>query len=143
MGTAFEAKVGENASRRLSTLLFPTKFTTFAGVFLKTNPMILHVTDIDGQKRSIEVSPNPSGNLMEALVDENFEVAAICGGMAGCGTCHIQILKGPADLDSPEEDEAFMLESLANLTEQSRLSCQLPLIKEWDGMEIVVLGDGM
>ncbi|MEZ4777099.1 MAG: 2Fe-2S iron-sulfur cluster-binding protein [Bacteroidia bacterium] len=102
----------------------------------------IHIEDRDGTKRTLEIEENPSGSLMEILTAENFDVPAICGGIAGCGTCHIAILKGGETLESPEEDEVFMLDSLSNYTPQSRLSCQLPLTRSLDGAEIKVLGDG-
>ena len=103
----------------------------------------ISVTDRDGSKRSLEIKENPSGNLMEVLTEENFDVPAICGGMAGCGTCHISVVKGLDNLAQPEDDEEFMLDSLPNYIDSSRLSCQLPLNEALDGAEIVVLGDGM
>ncbi len=93
--------------------------------------------DRDGSVRELEIEENPSGNLMAALTD------AICGGMAGCGTCHITVSKGFEGLRKPEEDEEFMLDSLPNLTDQSRLSCQVALTSAIDGIELKVLGDGM
>ncbi|MEZ4828077.1 MAG: 2Fe-2S iron-sulfur cluster-binding protein [Bacteroidia bacterium] len=102
----------------------------------------IHVEDRDGTQRVLEIDENPSGSLMEILTAESFDVPAICGGIAGCGTCHVAVLKGGEKLDSPEEDEAFMLDTLSNYTAQSRLSCQLPLTKALDGAEIKVLGDG-
>jgi 2Fe-2S ferredoxin len=102
----------------------------------------LHVTDSDGTQRSLAVKPSRGTSLMEVLTREQFDVAAICGGMASCGTCHVEVLKGGEVLDQPEDDEAFMLDSLPNLTDQSRLSCQIPVTKELDGMELKVMGDG-
>ena len=102
----------------------------------------IQVTDTDGSKRILQIDENPSGNLMEILTEENFDVPAICGGMAGCGTCHIGVMKGLEKLDTPEDDEEFMLDSLPNYQKESRLSCQLPLTEALDGAEIVVLGDG-
>ena len=101
------------------------------------------VTDRDGTQRKLEIKENPSGSLMEVLTEEQFDVPAICGGMAGCGTCHVSIEKGKEKLSEPEDDEEFMLDSLPNFLETSRLSCQLPLTEALDGLEIKVLGDGM
>ena len=103
----------------------------------------IKVTDRDGSTRTLEIEENPSGSLMEILTEEGFDVPAICGGMAGCGTCHIGVKKGLAQLADPEDDEEFMLDSLPNYTDESRLSCQLPLTQALDGLEVVVLGDGM
>lgn len=103
----------------------------------------IQVEDRDGSKRTLEIEENPSGSLMEILTEENFDVPAICGGMAGCGTCHVQVVKGSEQLPTPEDDEEFMLDSLPNLTKQSRLSCQLKLTEALDQAEVKVLGDGV
>lgn len=103
----------------------------------------IKVEDRDGSKREVSFEANPSSNLMEVLTDENFDVPAICGGMAGCGTCHIQVVSGFDKLEEPETDEEFMLDSLPNLTDHSRLSCQISLTDELNEMEVKVLGDGM
>ena len=103
----------------------------------------IHIEDRDGSKRSLEIEENPSANFMEVLTEEDFDVPAICGGMAGCGTCHIQVLEGHEQLPPPEDDEAFMLESLPNRTPQSRLSCQLLLTDKLNNLQVKVLGDGI
>ena len=103
----------------------------------------IHVEDTSGEKRSVEFQENPSGNLMEVLVEEIFDVPAICGGIAGCGTCHISIkTKGDELLPDPEDDESFMLDTLGNRVENSRLSCQLKLTNKLHEAEIRILGDG-
>lgn len=103
----------------------------------------IKVTDTNGEERTLEIKENPSGSLMEVLTEEDFDVPAICGGMAGCGTCHIKVVKGVEQLDEPEDDEEFMLDSLPNFEEGSRLSCQLPLTEALNGLEVKVLGDGV
>jgi 2Fe-2S ferredoxin len=102
----------------------------------------IHVQDTNGEKRSVEFKENPSGNLMEVLVEEIFDVPAICGGIAGCGTCHISIQTQGETLPAPGDDEQFMLDTLGNKEGNSRLSCQLKLTKQLDGSEIKILGDG-
>ncbi|MEM7514282.1 MAG: 2Fe-2S iron-sulfur cluster-binding protein [Bacteroidota bacterium] len=105
----------------------------------------LHIKaeDRDGTVKDLQIEENPSSNLMEALTEEGYDIPAICGGMAGCGTCHITVSKGYDGLRKPEEDEEFMLDSLPNLTDHSRLSCQVALTGAIDGIELKVLGDGM
>ncbi|MEM7657350.1 MAG: 2Fe-2S iron-sulfur cluster-binding protein [Bacteroidota bacterium] len=104
--------------------------------------MNLQVTDTNGSSRTIEIAVNPSGNLMEVLVDEGFDVPAICGGMASCATCHVRFETGGEKLDEPEEDELFLLEGLGNRSSESRLSCQVPTTELLDQAQITVLGDG-
>ncbi|GAB4418422.1 MAG: 2Fe-2S iron-sulfur cluster-binding protein [Bacteroidia bacterium] len=103
----------------------------------------IRVENTDGVIHTLTTEPNPSNNLMELLTQHWMDVPAICGGMAGCGTCHVGIVKGAEKLQQPEDAEAFMLDSLPNLTQHSRLSCQIPLTKDIDGLEITILGDGM
>ena len=103
----------------------------------------LQIEDTDGSIRSLKIKENPSGSLMEILTEEDFDVPAICGGMAGCGTCHIQVLEGLKGLPKPDDDEEFMLESLPNHTPMSRLSCQLMLTQALDGLQVKILGDGV
>ncbi|MEL6649756.1 MAG: 2Fe-2S iron-sulfur cluster-binding protein [Bacteroidota bacterium] len=103
--------------------------------------MQIEVTDNNGQSRTLEITPNPTGNLMEILTEENFDVPAICGGMISCGTCHVHVKEGYDKLDAPEEDELFLLEGLDKSTEQSRLSCQIFLTEELDGAKIQVATD--
>ena len=104
--------------------------------------MNLQVTDTNGASREIEVAVNPSGNLMEVLVDAGFDVPAICGGMASCATCHVRFVKGGEHLDEPEDDELFLLEGLTNRSPESRLACQVATTAFLDQAEIQVLGDG-
>ncbi|RMG69036.1 MAG: ferredoxin [Bacteroidetes bacterium] len=101
----------------------------------------IHVKDTDGSRHTLETEVNPTANLMELLTEHRMDVAAICGGMASCGTCHVGFMKGGETLDNPEDDEAFMLETLPNYRPESRLSCQIPLTEALDGAEIEVWGD--
>lgn len=103
----------------------------------------IQIEDRDGTKKSLQIDENPSGNLMEVLTEADFDVPAICGGMAGCGTCHIQVIKGFEQLEKSDDDEKFMLEGMTNVTETSRLSCQLKLTKQLNNLEAKVLGDGL
>lgn len=103
----------------------------------------IHVKDSDGSQHTLQTEVNPTANLMELLTEHKMDVAAICGGMASCGTCHVGFVKGGEALAQPEEDEAFMLDTLPNYTPQSRLSCQIPLNEALDGAEVEVLGDGL
>ncbi|MEO0898783.1 MAG: 2Fe-2S iron-sulfur cluster-binding protein [Bacteroidota bacterium] len=102
----------------------------------------IKVEDTNGTVRDIEIEVNPGSNLMEALVEEEFDVPAICGGLASCGTCHVMFTKGFEKLEPKEGNEEFMLDSLPNIEDTSRLACQLDLTEHLDGAEIKVLADG-
>lgn len=104
--------------------------------------MKIHVTDTDGSQHELEAPANPTSNLMLFLTAKKMDIAAICGGMAGCGTCQVAFDAGFEKLDDLEEDEAFMLDTLENREEKSRLACQVPLTAALDGATIRVLGEG-
>ncbi len=49
----------------------------------------ISVKDLDGQVHEIEAREGDS--LMEALREHEWGVAAICGGLCSCGTCHVYV----------------------------------------------------
>lgn len=63
-----------------------------------------------------------------------------CEGTIACSTCHV-ILKS-ADFDripnAPLEEELDMLDLAYDLTDTSRLGCQISITKELDGLEVAV-----
>ena len=73
------------------------------------------------------------GNLVDGI-------DALCGGVMQCGTCHCYIDEAWADrVGGPGEDEATMLEALEGSVEvrpTSRLSCQIQLGEELDGLVV-------
>ena len=80
--------------------------------------------------------------LMDFLRDANTGVEGICGGACSCGTCHVYVSPQWADKLPPKgEDEAAMLEAIgefAELRPTSRLSCQIPMTDELDGIEVEI-----
>ena len=93
----------------------------------------VYVEEALGQRTEV-VGPTDMGlNLMELLKANGYDIQATCGGIALCGTCHIEVLAGPA-LNEPGDDEMAMLETLPVLNEGSRLSCQIRLTNRLDGL---------
>ena len=81
-------------------------------------------------------------SLMEVLRDEGYEqILAVCGGCCSCATCHVHI--PPDENRAPaviEEDEQLLLEMADNYDpSQSRLSCQIELTAEHDGLAITII----
>lgn len=100
----------------------------------------IHVTDREGQTHAIDA--NEGETLMEALREHDWGVAAICGGMCSCGTCHVYVaepwLAQLPDVDIDEEDLVDMLEFSKP---ESRLSCQIRLESELDGITLELAPD--
>ena len=91
-----------------------------------------------GDRREIDV---PVGlTLMEAARRQGIEgIIAQCGGACACATCHVYV--GPAwlgRLPPPEDMEQGMLESAWERRGNSRLSCQILITADLDGIEVTV-----
>lgn len=90
----------------------------------------------------MDVAATPGLSLMEAARDAGVEgILAECGGACSCATCHV-ILDDDwhQRLGSPSELEEGMLEFSENVCERSRLSCQIDVTEEMDGMVVRVGG---
>lgn len=98
----------------------------------------LHVTNRAGDKHVIEAKVG--ANVMEILRDNDMDVEAICGGCCSCATCHIFVDGDwPAKLPALSEDEQELVEETESYQEgRSRLSCQVTLSDDLDGMSITV-----
>ncbi len=91
-----------------------------------------------GARRRIDA---PLGiTLMEAARQNGVHgVVAQCGGACACATCHVYIDPGwLAKLEPAEEMEQGMLETACEPRSNSRLSCQIHITAELDGMTVSV-----
>jgi ferredoxin, 2Fe-2S len=105
------------------------------------NEVVITAESPDGEKKILHVPTDMSLNLMEVLKGESFPILATCGGMALCATCHVVVLQGFDKLSPAQDDEWQMLDELPNITETSRLSCQLRITSQLDGLVVRVLGE--
>lgn len=98
----------------------------------------VHVTGRDGSQSSVTVTSGMS--LMENLkAAGNTEVLALCGGCASCGTCHVYVAAEWVDrLPAMGEDEEEMLSLAPQRQDNSRLSCQLQVSDDFDGLAVTV-----
>lgn len=97
----------------------------------------LHIVDRHGDEHMEHVEP--TGSLMEALRDLDYGVAAICGGMCSCATCHVYVAQEWLDtLPKQCSDEIELLAELTHRDTRSRLACQVRLSQEHDGLRVQV-----
>ena len=90
----------------------------------------------NGQRHAIEV---PVGfSVMEGAVNNNIPgIDGDCGGACACATCHVYVDPNWADaLPKPTELEADMLGFAYEPDERSRLSCQIKMTPELDGLTV-------
>ncbi len=75
---------------------------------------------------------------METAVDNGVVgVVADCGGACSCATCHVYIDPNwYVQLPEPGEFEQELLEFAIDLQDNSRLSCQVEITEEMDGMVV-------
>jgi 2Fe-2S ferredoxin len=101
----------------------------------------LKVKDREGQVHEIQASAGDT--LMETLREYEWGVAAICGGMCSCGTCHVYLEgDGPDRFPEPDVDEEDLVDMLEFSREGvSRLSCQLTLTEAHDGLAMELAPD--
>ncbi|HWL45210.1 MAG TPA: 2Fe-2S iron-sulfur cluster-binding protein [Ilumatobacter sp.] len=73
------------------------------------------------------------GNGIDGIVGE-------CGGSRMCATCHVHVdLSGVGGVPVVSEDEDELLDFAASpRSELSRLSCQLPVSEEMDGITVAL-----
>jgi len=98
----------------------------------------LIVTTRDGEER--EIAADAGLSLMEAIRDAGVdEMLALCGGCCSCATCHVKVDPAFVGLLPPiSEDESDLLDSSEHRDEYSRLSCQIPLTTELDGLRVAI-----
>jgi 2Fe-2S ferredoxin len=103
----------------------------------------IHVQNADGSVTDLKGPTDMGLSLMELLKASEYDILATCGGMALCATCHVEVIKGFDSLPEITNDEYVMLDTLPNITDTSRLSCQLKLSPEMEGITVKVMGDGL
>jgi 2Fe-2S ferredoxin len=95
-----------------------------------------------GKEQTFEVSDLRQTLKDVARMGDVRGIAADCGGACACATCHVHV--DPAWIERVGHAtgvEADMLELASELSETSRLSCQIDLRPELDGLRVSVLSE--
>lgn len=90
----------------------------------------------DGGRQEIEAEEGCS--LMAAAVGNNVSgILADCGGACSCATCHVYVpTEWLSRLPPRKQDEASLLEFAIDVRDNSRLSCQILVTAELDGLSV-------
>ena len=90
----------------------------------------------DGTK--IEVDAVVGASVMSVAIDNGVAgIDADCGGECSCATCHVLVdTAWLGKLEAINEQESSMLDLNPDREERSRLSCQIPMTEEIDGMVV-------
>ncbi|SFF67617.1 ferredoxin, 2Fe-2S [Salegentibacter agarivorans] len=97
------------------------------------------VTFITSDNETIKTDGN-SGNIMELAVKNNVNgIDGDCGGVCSCATCHVHVKPEFWEkVGEPGEMEQDMLEFDDNVSDYSRLGCQIPVTENIDGIVLNV-----
>jgi 2Fe-2S ferredoxin len=100
-------------------------------------PTIIYVTT-DGQRHEVAVENGYS--VMEGAINNNIEgIVAECGGACACATCHAYIDEQMLDkLPEMDDMEDSMLDAAYERKANSRLTCQIEVSDELDGLVVQV-----
>ncbi|HUS52942.1 MAG TPA: 2Fe-2S iron-sulfur cluster-binding protein [Thermohalobaculum sp.] len=98
-------------------------------------PKITYI-EHSGTPHTVEV---PVGlTVMEGAVNNNIPgIDADCGGACACSTCHVYVNPDwVAKLPAREDMEADMLDFAYEPNERSRLTCQIKVTPDMDGLVV-------
>jgi|TARA_B110001452_G_scaffold241592_1_gene223871 2Fe-2S ferredoxin len=96
----------------------------------------INYTDKSGNTKTIEVENGLS--VMEGAIQNNIPgIDADCGGSMACATCHVYVEEKWFDkIPKAEEAEIDMIDMSFEPKKNSRLSCQLIVSDELDGLNV-------
>ena len=92
--------------------------------------------EFNGEEHEVDVQNGLT--VMEGAVKNKIPgIDADCGGACACATCHVYVQKEwLSKLPSKEDTEEDMLDFAFEVKENSRLSCQLTVTDELDGLVV-------
>ena len=92
--------------------------------------------DFQGNSKTIEVDNGLS--VMEGAIQKDIPgIDADCGGSMACATCHVYVDDKWFDkIPKAEDAEIDMIDMAFEPKKNSRLSCQIIVSEELDGLEV-------
>ena len=95
-------------------------------------------TDYQGNSKTIEVENGLT--VMEGAIQNNIPgIDADCGGSMACATCHVYVKEDWLNkLPKKEDGEEDMLDMAFEPKKNSRLSCQIMVSDELDGLAVSI-----
>lgn len=95
------------------------------------------IIDREGITHEIEAPTDMSMSMMEVV--KAYELAeegtfGTCGGMCMCASCQCYVESDDVELNEMGAEEDAMLSEAFNVKENSRLSCQIPVTENLEGL---------
>ena len=102
-------------------------------------PALLHAVVTDQAAVSHTLNGREGDRVMELARAAGLDVRGDCEASLACATCHMVVdLAWAGRLDPPTDDEEAMLDTVFDLTPTSRLSCQIRLRADLDGLRLTL-----
>ena len=107
----------------------------FFSTYIKLMPKITYI-EHSGKSHTIDVAKGLS--VMEGAIQNNIPgIDADCGGGMACATCHVYVKEEWFDrLPKKEDGEEDMIDMAHEPNKFSRLSCQLTVSDELEGLVV-------
>ncbi len=103
---------------------------------------MVKVTFITADGDRVEAEAAAGERLLAVAQAAGMPLEGTCEGQMACSTCHVVIAREWFDrLPPASEDVEDMLDLAAGVTRTSRLSCQIELGDELDGIEVRIPGE--
>jgi 2Fe-2S ferredoxin len=97
----------------------------------------VHITDFEGTTHTLDGLEG--WRLMEVIRDYGLPIKAECGGACACATCHVYVAPEWFDkLPPANSEETMMMDDAMAVQENSRLSCQIILTPEMEGLSVTL-----
>jgi 2Fe-2S ferredoxin len=98
------------------------------------------ITFINADGSSKEVHVEAGTTVMQAAMDNGIDgIIAECGGACSCATCHVYVDESwLPKLEEPSSIEQDMIECVLEPEDNSRLSCQIVVSEDLDGLVVRV-----
>jgi 2Fe-2S ferredoxin len=106
--------------------------------FKREERLVVSITFVQQDGRRQQIAAEPGETLMANAKAKGIDgIEAECGGSMVCGTCHVYLEPRVFELLGPPPPmEADMLEYVIAPQATSRLSCQIRVGSDMDGMEV-------
>ena len=106
---------------------------------------VTFVFEETGERRVFEVDPSQipygrtglDGSILDIAFGAGVEIDHACGGVCACATCHVYVDPAWIEKLPPKSDmEETMLDFAQDIEPTSRLSCQIKVTPELDGLVV-------
>ncbi|CAL1689415.1 unnamed protein product [Lasius platythorax] len=132
--------LGSNYAKYATNKLSPASITSTTQPLSKKKEVSITFVRTSGER--IKAKGKVGDNILDIVVNNDIDLDGYgaCEGTLTCSTCHLIF---PEDIynslpNKPTDEEVDMLDLAFELTDTSRLGCQIIMTEELDGIEVRV-----